>query len=101
MRRPLAILALCIGLAQAGCATVESGGFKVDRADTERAFDQVRARAAWDFRCADDSLTLVVLAVFDGGTWNDYPAQIGVTGCGVRAVYVSTSRGWLLNGFVR
>jgi hypothetical protein len=87
------ICALLLG----ACATVESGGFKVDQADAERAFDQVRARAAWDFRCRPEGIEVVVLAVVDGGSWADLPAQIGATGCGRRGVYVSTRVGWVLN----
>jgi hypothetical protein len=88
-----AVLALLIG----GCATIESGGFKVDKADTERSFDEVRARAAWDFRCPPENIELVVLAVIDGGSWADRPVQIGAVACGQRAVYISTRSGWALN----
>jgi hypothetical protein len=91
-----AAVVLCLG----GCATIESGGFKVDQAETERAFEQVKARAAWDFRCAPEGTEVVVLGVIDGGSWNDTPAQIGATGCGQRAVYVLTRSGWVMNNAV-
>jgi hypothetical protein len=50
--------------------------------------ETLRTRAAYDFRCADDQLTLTPLGT---GTY-------GVDGCGHRATYVQSATGqWVMN----
>jgi hypothetical protein len=78
------------------CATVQSGGFTVRQGFTEDAFEKVKSRATFDLECPKEKLELVVLGtgLALGG---DVPTQIGVSGCSHKAVYVSTSLGWVMN----
>jgi len=76
-------------------ATMESGGFTVEQDLTQRTFDWVGNRAAFELRCPKEQLKLVVLNVLPWDTAR--PSQIGVDGCGARAVYVPNSSGWVMN----
>jgi hypothetical protein len=92
----LALLVAC------GGSTIESGGFKVQKDYTLDAFSKVRARATFDFQCADNQLQLVVLSVAPEGSapctkCANIPDQIGATGCGRRATYVASPEGWVDN----
>jgi len=87
------VVAAAVTLTASACATMESGGFTVNKDPTERAFDEIRPRAAFELRCDQSEIRLVVLGV-DGMD----PAQIGASGCGHRVVYVTTpSSGWVMN----
>ena len=46
-------------------------------------------RASFDLDCPKEQLNVVTLG--------KHTMQVGVTGCGKRAVYVGTNRGWVLN----
>jgi hypothetical protein len=85
-----------------GCATMQSGGFKVFKGETEDAFENVRNRASFELQCPKEKLELVVLNIMGGGDPNPSfggrdPSQIGATGCGHRAVYLWTNEGWVMN----
>jgi hypothetical protein len=87
--------------AAAGCATVEYGGFVLDKSHTDWAFDQVRNRASFELHCPREQIELVILNTSTGtrgAKWNPTTAQqIGASGCQQRAVYVSSSSGWVLD----
>jgi hypothetical protein len=76
---------LCLVSAGVGCITVGEHFRKF-------ALD----RAAFEMQCPKEKLQLTGLR---GGLDKelDGAEQVGVTGCGKRAVYVLTSNGWLLN----
>jgi hypothetical protein len=76
---------------------MQSGAFTVHKASTEDAFTQVRSRAEFELKCAKDQIALVVLGVRSDLYSNNYPNQIGATGCGHKAVYVETPAGWVMN----
>lgn len=84
-------------VATVACAhpMIESGGFTVGKKITEKSFETVENRAAFELRCPKERLQLVVLNVNPIET--SWPSQIGVDGCGVRAVYVPTAGGWVMN----
>jgi hypothetical protein len=87
-------------IAATGCAgsIVESGGFKVNKAQTERAFEEVRNRAAFELHCARERIEEIVLNVgLHDALLGDPPTQIGASGCGQRAVYVTSNSGWVLD----
>jgi hypothetical protein len=83
------LVASLLALVAGGCADTLREVF------TARALD----RASFELRCPREKLTLHELnarlddriLVVEGGT------QVGVSGCGHRAVYVWTSSGWMLN----
>jgi hypothetical protein len=54
----------------------------------------LRPRAAFDFSCPVSNLSL---QSFDSAA---FPSSVGVVGCGKKAVYVRTYRGWVLNSDV-
>ena len=87
---------MLFALLASGCAAqIQSGGFTVNQAQTERAFREVRNRAAFELACPPEQLQTVVLNVWGNSDW---PNQVGAAGCGKRAVYVmAPSGGWLLN----
>jgi hypothetical protein len=74
---------------------MQSGGFEVMEDLTRKSFEVVRNRAAFELRCPRDRLELVVLNVFPYQTY--LPAQIAVSGCDHRAVYVQGDLTWVLN----
>jgi hypothetical protein len=76
---------------------MQSGAFTVHKGSTEEAFAQVRSRAEFELKCAKDRIDLVVLGVRSDLYNNNYPNQIGATGCGHKAVYVETHAGWVMN----
>ena len=85
-----------------GCATMQSGGFKVFKGETEDAFENVRNRASFELQCPKEKLELVVLNVIGGGDPNPSfggreSQPDGATGCGHRAVYLWTNEGWVMN----
>jgi hypothetical protein len=93
MRRTLVLL-----LSLAGCGpTIQSGAFTVKKYYAERSFAVISNRAAFELGCPKDQLRLVTLNVVPdiGG---DLPSQVGVEGCGQRAVYVQAyGSGWVMN----
>lgn len=89
---------LILLLVVSGCGpTIQSGGFTVKKYETERAFERIAGRAAFELRCPKEQLRLTTLNVIrDVG--GDDPTQIGVDGCGQRAVYVRVSPNeWIMN----
>jgi hypothetical protein len=55
---------------------------------------QLRTRAAFDFGCPAEKLTLTEL---DNPGWSADSGLIGVDGCGKRATYVSDRGTWIMN----
>ena len=92
-------VALFVSAVVSGCLpTMQSGGFTVHKSSTEEAFTQVKSRAEFELKCLKDQIELVVLGVRSDLYKNNYPNQIGATGCGHKAVYVeSRSGGWVMN----
>lgn len=91
---PASLGILTLGASLTGCATLQSGGFTVDQSSTEHAFEVVKNRASFELECPKDKIELTVLNV------EGIPAravQIGVSGCGHKAVYVSSYSGWVMN----
>jgi len=76
---------------------MQSGAFTVHKASTEEAFAQVRSRAEFELKCSKEQIELVVLGVRSDLYNNNYPNQIGATGCGHKAVYVESRSGWVMN----
>jgi len=94
MRGPLvAVFALLLP----ACATVPSGGFEIPASYADREFPKLKARATFDLDCPGEQLTVTTLNVFatPGG---DYPSEVGVKGCGRKAVYHPRSEAWFING---
>jgi hypothetical protein len=82
----------------AGCASgeyVRSGHFEIRKEIAEKAFPIIKERASFELRCPPEELTVVTLAAH--GIDDDIPYQVGVSGCGKRAVYVRSAAGWVLN----
>ncbi|MCB9624301.1 MAG: hypothetical protein H6723_13380 [Sandaracinus sp.] len=59
-------------------------GYALSEQTWSRDEPAIRNRASFDFECPPDQLTLRVLDVAN----ERYARQVGVTGCGRRAVYV-------------
>jgi hypothetical protein len=78
------------------CATVQSGGFKLNKDEVEQSFEAVKNRASFEFECPKDKLELVVLNALSS-PMGDQVMQIGATGCGHKAVYVRSVGGWVMN----
>jgi hypothetical protein len=79
-----------------GCATVRSGSFDLDQDYAELDFPKIKARGSFELRCPKDKLALVTLAVAPGPA-GDRANQVGVEGCGQRAVYLRRGEDWELN----
>jgi hypothetical protein len=94
-------IALLAAPLAAGCATIEYGGFFLEKSDAEWAFDQVRNRATFELHCPREKIELVVLNSLSGlrGTKRNPTSaqQIGASGCEQRAVYVASHSGWVLD----
>lgn len=90
---------MSLAILLAGCLpTMQSGAFTVHKSSTEQAFAEVRSRAEFEMKCSKDKIALVVLAVRSDLYNNNYPTQIGATGCDQTAVYVETrASGWVMN----
>jgi hypothetical protein len=81
------------------CATVQSGAFEIPAGYAETAFAKLKGRASFDLDCPADQLTVVTLDVYASPGGN-YPSEVGVQGCGRKAVYVPKDQVWLANGGV-
>ena len=82
----------------AGCASgeyVRSGHFHIRKEIAEKAFPIITERASFELGCPPEELTIRTLAAT--GIDEDRPYQVGVSGCGKRAVYLGSSLGWVLN----
>jgi hypothetical protein len=79
------------------CATVSSGGFEIPAHYAETAFPKLKNRATFDLDCPADQLTIVTLNVISSPAGN-YPSEVGVRGCGRKAVYVPKDDAWRLSG---
>lgn len=91
------LLSLPFAFSLWGCAQIPSGPFMVQRVYTERSFDLIGNRAAFELHCPKEQIHLVTLNVMKdfGG---DIPTQVGAEGCGQRAVYISVrNQGWIMN----
>jgi len=92
-------LAAAVSLAASCLPTVQSGAFKVHKASLEDASAKVTERAVFELECPKEKLELVVLGATSPDIYgNQYPNQIGVTGCDHKAIYVQTNAsGWVMN----
>jgi hypothetical protein len=79
------------------CATVSSGGFDIPASFAETAFPRLKNRATFDLDCPPEQLTIVTLNVISSPAGN-YPSEVGVRGCGRKAVYVPREETWRLSG---
>jgi hypothetical protein len=82
----------------AGCAaTVKVGGYSMHQGRWLDDSGVIRARAAFEMKCAAEHLELVPIAVSNGEVYG-IAQQIGVSGCDRRSVYVKLrGGGWVLN----
>ena len=80
-----------------GCATVWVGKYQLLKDNWERDSEELKNRGAFELKCEPKDLSLTVLAVVYPGKGPNQPKQVGVEGCGHRAVYVTSDHGWLLN----
>jgi hypothetical protein len=62
-----------------------------------RDFPRLKNRAAFDLDCSPDQLTLVTLNILASPSGNR-PSEVGVRGCGRKAVYVPRDEAWMLYG---
>ena len=90
----LALVTLLLG----GC-TVMVSGYTLNSTQWSDDEQDVKRRAAFDLQCGEGSLVLEVLATNNGNDGSPFTraTQVGVTGCGRRAAYVLTDRGFVLN----
>ena len=91
----LAVLLLC---ASCAAAAFTRDGFVMSKslwADDEKA---IKARASFELSCPAESLALQVLILVPR---SEFASQVGVTGCGKKAVYVIPNNrygeGWIAN----
>ena len=81
--------------------TVSVNGHTIDQEDWDHSQRVVTERAAFDMSCESGELQLAVLQTKTVWvTQSDHVvrvAQIGVTGCDKKGVYVRTSSGWVAN----
>jgi hypothetical protein len=69
------------------CATVRSGEFDIPATFAQMEFPKLKGRATFDLDCPLAELTIRTLNVYvtPGG---NMPSEVGVLGCGRKAVYV-------------
>jgi hypothetical protein len=79
------------------CATVQSGGFDIPASFAEREFPKLKNRASFDLDCPAEQLAIATLNVYSTPGGN-YPSEVGVKGCGRKAVYNPKNEAWFLNG---
>lgn len=86
-------------LALSACGpTIQSGSFMLKKHDAERSFDAITNRASFELHCPREQLKLVTLNVSRDVFPGDWPRQVGVEGCGQRAVYVRDGiADWIMN----
>lgn len=87
MRRLLPVLLV------SGCgmfATLQKDGHTVAKDEYEWSERQIRNRAAFELKCEGAQLSLTLL-----NSNQRLPTQVGVRGCGQRAVYVRVVSGYL------
>jgi hypothetical protein len=88
---------LVLVLVFAGCpATIQVGAHSMHQGRWLEDSQAIRARAAFELNCPAAQLELMPLAVWNGDTYG-MAQQIGVSGCGHRAVYVQVHNNWVLN----
>ena len=83
-----------------GCAgrNIVRDGKTVSREEFLEADAAVRRRAAFDLDCEEVRVTLLETKSGNRSRWHQVPTQMGVAGCGQRAVYVHVrGTGWVLN----
>lgn len=92
--RPLLFLLLAVS----GCApTIQSGAFTLNKPYAEHSFALITNRAVFELGCPKEQLRVTTLNV-QPNIGGDIPSQVGVEGCGQRAVYVYQSgAGWVMN----
>jgi hypothetical protein len=83
----------------AGCAPIQVGKYQLVKDIWEQDQLEIRNRAAFELRC-ESELQLTVLAVRFAGGGPNHAKQVGVEGCGKRAVYARSDQGWTLNNLV-
>jgi hypothetical protein len=79
------------------CATVQSGGFEIPAVYVEREWPKLKNRATFDLDCPADQLEVVTLNAYSTPGGNQ-PSEVGVKGCGRKAVYVPKEQAWLMSG---
>jgi hypothetical protein len=77
---------LCLLSCAAATACVAGGGE-----------NELRTRAAFDFKCPEAELALTKLQDKNWGATTNHGAVYGVEGCGHRATYVNNAGAWVLN----
>ena len=87
-----------------GCAPtlIQVDGYQLEKERTEKAFEEIRTRASFEFECPKDQLKLTVLKVnevLDIGSSYDRAQHVGVSGCEKKAVYVRNiyTEEWIMN----
>jgi hypothetical protein len=78
-----------------GCfSMVEVDGFRTVERYWEDTKREIPTRAAFEFNCPRENISLTLLAVDRNG----FAQSVGATGCDKKAVYVSMPDGaWILN----
>ncbi|HJL15659.1 MAG TPA: hypothetical protein RMH99_08390 [Sandaracinaceae bacterium LLY-WYZ-13_1] len=89
MHRHGLVLVVAFLVLAGGCTwlmgpTVPVDGYRLDEASWARDQVALRRRASFDLQCDPSRLRFRVLDAFD----DRYARQVGVQGCGQRAVYV-------------
>ena len=96
------VLGIVMLLLVGGCAApptmIEVNGYQLEKEPTERAFAEIKTRAAFELECPKEQLKLTVLREKHGSA-----LHVGVMGCDRRGVYVrsydrsTNSFEWLMN----
>jgi hypothetical protein len=89
--------ALLVFLLLPACATVQSGAFEIPARYAEHEFPKLKNRATFDLDCPADQLQVITLNVTSTPAGNQ-PTEVGVKGCGRKAVYFPKEQAWLMSG---
>ena len=94
----LLVALLCASCAGSRRAAFTRDGFAMSEPLWEDDEKAIKARSSFDLSCPAESLTLQVLTLVPR---SEFASQVGVTGCGKKAVYVIPNNrygeGWIAN----
>ena len=94
------VTTLLVTLFLGGCAGTEIiQGFKLNPKKWREDEAKIRTRAAFDFHCSENQLSMKILSTPPIPAFDDWVDQVGVSGCGHQGVYVrsATTGNFLLN----
>lgn len=77
----------------AGTEIIQIQGFKLNPNRWHEDETRIKARAAFDFQCPEEQLTIKIITTNPNPGLDDWADQVGVLGCGHQAVYVRSAIG--------